>query len=99
MKELLTICFLLSTLSCSAQVLQQRAVRLMGSRFDITIVSKDTATANAYIDTVVTEVSRIENLISDKKKVIYYPILGYWLDIGKMDDFKKAQEEINYVKF
>ena len=37
----------------------------MGSRFDISIVARDTATANAYIDTVVAEVTRIENLISD----------------------------------
>ena len=37
----------------------------MGSRFDISIVAKDTATADLYIDTVVAEVTRIENLISD----------------------------------
>ncbi len=37
----------------------------MGSRFDITIVAKDTVAAEAYIDTVVAEVTRIENLISD----------------------------------
>ena len=41
----------------------------------------------------------IDNLITDRKKVIYYPILGYWLDIGKMDDFLKAQEDIKYIKF
>ncbi len=41
----------------------------------------------------------IDSLINDKKKVIYYPILGYWLDIGKMDDFLKAQEDIKYIKF
>ncbi len=37
----------------------------MGSRFDITIIAKDAVAANAYIDTVVAEVTRIENLISD----------------------------------
>ena len=41
----------------------------------------------------------IDNLISNRKKVIYYPILGYWLDIGKMDDYIKAQEDIKYIKF
>jgi NDP-sugar pyrophosphorylase family protein len=41
----------------------------------------------------------IESLISDNKKVTYYPILGYWLDIGKMDDFNKAQEDIKHIKF
>jgi len=41
----------------------------------------------------------IEDLIANKLKVIYYPILGYWLDIGKMDDFIKAQEDIKHIKF
>ena len=39
----------------------------MGSRFDITIVAKDSALADNYIDTVIHEVSRIEDLISDWK--------------------------------
>lgn len=39
----------------------------MGSRFDITIVANDSASAEAYIDTVIAEVSRIEDLISDWK--------------------------------
>jgi thiamine biosynthesis lipoprotein len=37
----------------------------MGSRFDITIVANDAAMAEQNIDTVVAEVTRIENLISD----------------------------------
>lgn len=37
----------------------------MGSRFDITIVAKDSTAAEANIDTVIAEVTRIENLISD----------------------------------
>ncbi|MGB4400039.1 MAG: FAD:protein FMN transferase, partial [Daejeonella sp.] len=65
MKQVLTVILVLSGLCSSAQVLQQRAVRLMGSRFEITIVAKDSSTANAYIDTVVAEVTRIEHLISD----------------------------------
>lgn len=36
----------------------------------------------------------IEKLISLSKKVISYPISCYWLDIGKHDDFKKAQKDI-----
>jgi thiamine biosynthesis lipoprotein len=54
-------------LICSAQVLRKRAVTLMGSRFDITIVAADSATAEANIDTVIAEVTRIEHLISDWK--------------------------------
>lgn len=57
------ICFAVLTLN--AQVLRKRAVKLMGSRFDITIVAKDSLLAEQNIDTVIAEVSRIENLISD----------------------------------
>lgn len=39
----------------------------MGSRWDITLVDKDTASALRNIDTVIAEVTRIENLISDWK--------------------------------
>lgn len=37
----------------------------MGSRFDISIVAKDSASAEANIDLIIDEVTRIENLISD----------------------------------
>ncbi len=36
----------------------------MGSRFDITVVARDSITANRYIDTAVAEITRIEKLIS-----------------------------------
>lgn len=39
----------------------------MGSKWDIAIVAKDSSTAENYIDTVITEVTRIEYLISDWK--------------------------------
>lgn len=48
-----------------AQVARTRTTRLMGSRFDITIVANDSLTAEQNIDTVIAEVTRIENLISD----------------------------------
>ena len=41
----------------------------------------------------------IELLISKGKKVITFPILGYWLDIGKMEDYQKAQEDIKHINF
>ncbi len=41
----------------------------------------------------------IEKLIAENLKVISYPLVGYWLDIGKHDDFKKAQEDIKHIKF
>ncbi len=39
----------------------------MGSRWGITLVGKDTISAEQNIDTVIAEVARIENLISDWK--------------------------------
>lgn len=41
----------------------------------------------------------MEELIKEGKKVIAYPFVGYWLDIGKPDDFKKAQMDIAHIKF
>lgn len=38
-------------------------------------------------------------LIEMKRNLITYPITGYWLDIGKPEDFKKAQEDIKHLKF
>lgn len=56
---------LVFALVSDAQILRKRTTRLMGSRFDITIVDKDSAAAEANIDLVIQEVTRIENLISD----------------------------------
>jgi len=62
----IVIFFLLTIVSTTtAQVARKRTVKLMGSRFDITMVAKDEAAAEAYIDTAIAEISRIENLISD----------------------------------
>jgi dTDP-glucose pyrophosphorylase len=41
----------------------------------------------------------MENLIKKGKKVISYPLQGYWLDIGKHEDFLKAQKDIHHIKF
>jgi NDP-sugar pyrophosphorylase family protein len=40
----------------------------------------------------------MENLIQNNYKVISYPFLGYWLDVGKHEDFEKAQADINSLK-
>ncbi|HYH16698.1 MAG TPA: nucleotidyltransferase family protein [Flavisolibacter sp.] len=39
----------------------------------------------------------IETLMKNGHKVISYPIRGYWLDIGKMNDYLKAQEDIKHL--
>ena len=41
----------------------------------------------------------MELLIQKNKKVISYPLSGYWLDIGKHEDFEKAQRDIKQIKF
>jgi NDP-sugar pyrophosphorylase family protein len=41
----------------------------------------------------------MELLIEKGLKVSSYPLRGYWLDIGKHEDFKKAQEDIHHIKF
>lgn len=41
----------------------------------------------------------IEILIKDKKKVVSYPLAGYWLDIGSHTEYEKAQKDINQIKF
>jgi len=41
----------------------------------------------------------MEALYSREKKVIHYPILDYWLDIGKPHDYEKAQKDIKHIKF
>ncbi|MGB3142815.1 MAG: FAD:protein FMN transferase [Maribacter sp.] len=47
-----------------AQQPYKRTLKLMGSRFDITVVANDSLEANGYIDLAVNEISRIERLIS-----------------------------------
>lgn len=41
----------------------------------------------------------MEEMIDSGLKVVYYPILDYWLDIGKPDDFSKAETDIKHIKF
>jgi len=64
---LLGLC-LLSVLTAFSQVSRTRTTTLMGSRWDITIVADDSGNAERYIDTVIKEVTRIEDLISDWKQ-------------------------------
>ncbi|MCP9754982.1 nucleotidyltransferase [Lacihabitans sp. CCS-44] len=39
----------------------------------------------------------MESLILAGKKVVTYPLIEYWLDIGKHEDFLKAQEDIKHL--
>jgi dTDP-glucose pyrophosphorylase len=39
----------------------------------------------------------LNGLLTDGYKVISEPIHGYWLDIGRIEDYFKAQEDIRYI--
>jgi len=39
----------------------------------------------------------IEALVSNGHKVIRFPLTGYWIDIGKHEDYKKAQELVKHL--
>ncbi len=64
LKRLHIYMFLLSFCLAQAQEAYKRTIKLMGSRFDITVVADTKQKANAYIDVAIEEISRIERLIS-----------------------------------
>lgn len=41
----------------------------------------------------------LEKIINSDRKLIHYPIRSYWLDIGKHEDYKKAQSDILHIDF
>lgn len=40
----------------------------------------------------------MEKILQMNLNIITYPINGYWLDIGRHEDFTKAQEDIKHIK-
>lgn len=65
MRFLLVMFFTGCLFATSAQTLRTRTVLLMGAPFDISIVAKDSVTAEQNIDSCINEIRRIEYLISD----------------------------------
>ncbi len=66
MKSFIFIFLLLGlSLISQAQLATYRTTLLMGSRYDLTVVAATEAEGNAYIDTAIAEITRIEKLISD----------------------------------
>lgn len=39
----------------------------------------------------------MELLIAQNKSVVRYPLVGYWVDIGKHEDYKKVQEFVKHL--
>lgn len=64
MRRLFMLILFLPSIVCFAQQPYKRTLKLMGSRFDITVVAQDSILANIYIDTAIAEIDRIEKLIS-----------------------------------
>jgi thiamine biosynthesis lipoprotein len=64
LKYLLVIFLLGSIAFAKAQETHKRTLKLMGSRFDITVIANSEVQANTYIDLAVEEIQRIERLIS-----------------------------------
>jgi len=40
----------------------------------------------------------IEQLINEGRKVVRYPITGYWLDIGSKEEYAKANELVKHIR-
>lgn len=68
MKTFFVFSFLLVINYSFSQQIYKRTLKLMGSRFDITVVANDSTGAQQYINTAVKEIQRIENLISSWNK-------------------------------
>ncbi len=64
LKKLLIYFLLMSSSITFAQDAYRRTVKLMGSRFDITVIANNEKEGNNYIDLAISEISRIEKLIS-----------------------------------
>ena len=41
----------------------------------------------------------INKLLDEERNIINFPIIDYWLDIGKPKDFEKAQQDIKHLQF
>ncbi|MFM7037831.1 MAG: nucleotidyltransferase family protein [Planctomycetaceae bacterium] len=41
----------------------------------------------------------INRLLQQGETVVGFPVMEYWLDIGRLDDFQKAQEDVNRVRW
>jgi NDP-sugar pyrophosphorylase family protein len=50
-------------------------------------------------ETVFNATDLLDEVIADNKRLIHYPIRGYWLDIGKHEDFEKAMRDIEHINW
>lgn len=64
LKRLLTFALVVITPVIYSQSVYTKTLKLMGSRFDISVVANSELEGNSYIDMAVAEITRIEKLIS-----------------------------------
>jgi thiamine biosynthesis lipoprotein len=64
MTRILLFTFFLQFACSNAQEVFHKTTKLMGSRFDLTVVAKDSTDGKKYIETAIEEITRIEKLIS-----------------------------------
>ncbi|MDO6439913.1 FAD:protein FMN transferase [Cyclobacterium sp. 1_MG-2023] len=64
MRLIVTLIVISLSFTSQAQQAHKRTLKLMGSRFDITVVAEDSITAKNYIESGIEEIDRIEKLIS-----------------------------------
>jgi len=67
-KILIVIMTMVFTTALFSQQMYRRTLKLMGTRFDISVVANDSLKAENYINLAVEEISRIEDLISSWDK-------------------------------
>nr|WP_314864837.1 FAD:protein FMN transferase [uncultured Flavobacterium sp.] len=65
MKNSIVLAFLIVSFYSFGQIEYKRKVSMLGSPFEITVVSKDSVEGNHFTDLAIAEVKRIENQISD----------------------------------
>lgn len=65
MRLILLVLFSMAIWTARPQTVTKRVATLMGSRFDFTVVAPNDSLGNFYIDTIIAEISRIENVISE----------------------------------
>jgi thiamine biosynthesis lipoprotein len=68
LKKIITLGFILFSCVFYSQEIQRRTLKLMGSRYDITVVAANKEQGENYINIAVNEIKRIEKLISSWDK-------------------------------
>jgi len=97
-----SIVFLINSIAVFSQNVVHETMTLMGSRFDITVVSSTKLEGESYIKTAVYEIKRIENLISswDSKSQTSQIIRNAGIKPVKVDNelFQLIKRSINISK-